>query len=83
MININSNYGAGIGLAMWIHAHQPLFLLVVLWSLFWGGLALWHSGRRGNAWWFIVFLLVHTIGILEIIYLFGVLKLKFSQLFSK
>ena len=56
---------------------------LMLWSIFWKGLALWHSGRRGQAWWFVVLLVVNTMGILEIIYLFAVIKLKFPQLFSK
>jgi hypothetical protein len=33
--------------------------------------------------WFFIFLFVHTLGILEIIYLFGVLKLKFSELLRR
>ena len=42
---------------------------LTLWSLFWTGLALWHAAVRREKWWFILFLLVHTAGILEIIYL--------------
>ncbi len=61
----------------------PWLIILVLWSLFWKGLALWHSGRRGQPWWFVVMLIVNTIGILEIIYLFAVCKLKFSELFKK
>ena len=34
------------------------------------GMALWHSARRGEKWWFIIMLVVNTIGILELIYLF-------------
>ena len=60
-----------------------LLFLAVVWSLFWKGLALWHSGRRGDAWWFVILLFVNTLGILEIIYLFAVAKLKFHELFSK
>ena len=60
----------------------PVLLVLVLWSLFWKGLALWHSGRRGQYWWFIILLLVNTLGILEIIYLFGFAKLKWNELFS-
>ena len=67
----------------WLLPYAPLLPLLVLWSIFWKGLALWHSGRRGHVWWFVILLVVNTIGILEIIYLFGVIKLKFSQLFSK
>ncbi len=72
MINLNLTHGYG-----------SLLFLVVLWSIFWKGLALWHSGRRGQAWWFVILLIVNTAGILEIVYLFAVLKLKFSRLFSK
>ncbi len=65
----------------------PLFFsfiaLLIIWSIFWKGLALWHAARHGQGWWFGVLLILNTAGILEIIYLFAVLKLKFSQLFSK
>lgn len=56
---------------------------VIVWSLFWKGLALWHSSQRKQPWWFVIMLIVNTMGILEIIYLFGVAKLKFSQLFRR
>lgn len=42
---------------------------LALWSVIWTGLALWHAAKRGQKWWFIIFLFVHTLGILEIIYL--------------
>ncbi len=67
----------------WIPVGGTLLLLLVLWSLFWKGLALWHAGRRGHGKWFIVLLIVNTASILDLIYLFGVLKLKGSHLFSK
>jgi hypothetical protein len=83
---LNSSFGSGFGNGpLWMQNLLPFMILipiVLLWSLFWKGLALWHSGRKGNARWFILLLLVNTLGILEIIYLFGVLKLKFSELFS-
>lgn len=56
---------------------------LLLWSLFWRALALWHAARRGNTVWFIVLLLVNTIGILDIIYLIIVGKLRVTELFSK
>ncbi|MDO8579581.1 MAG: DUF5652 family protein [bacterium] len=58
-------------------------ILLVAWNLFWKGLALWHSAKRHQGWWFIILLVVNTAGILEIIYLFGVLKLKLSELLPK
>lgn len=48
------------------------FVPLAIWSLIWSGLALWHAAQRREKWWFIIFLLVHTAGILEIIYLFFV-----------
>jgi len=54
----------------------------VLWSVVWKGLALWHAARRKEPWWFVILLVVNTFGILEIIYLFFVAKLKFKELFS-
>lgn len=48
--------------------------LLAIWSLVWTGLALWHAARREEKGWFIIFLIVHTAGILEIIYLVFVAK---------
>ena len=77
---LNSGFGSGIGFGSFV---GPGLLLILIWSLFWKGLALWHAGRRGQPWWFVVMLIVNTVGILEIIYLFAVCKLKFGELFKK
>ena len=66
-----------------VRALAPYLPFLLLWSIFWKGLALWHSGRRGQAWWFVILIVVNTVGILEMIYLFAVAKLKPSELFSK
>ena len=76
-------FGMGVGAPTWLPFVGIGFVLFVLWSIFWKGLALWHSGKRQQGWWFIILLIVNTGGLLEIFYLFGVLKLKFFQLFSK
>jgi methionyl-tRNA synthetase len=66
---------------------MPIVLLIIvllaIWTIIWKGLALWHAARHGQGWWFGILLIINTAGILEIIYLFAVLKLKFNQLFSK
>ncbi|OGH86792.1 MAG: hypothetical protein A2301_02490 [Candidatus Magasanikbacteria bacterium RIFOXYB2_FULL_40_13] len=67
----------------WILPYAGLMPLFVVWSIFWKGLALWHAGRRGQPWWFLVLLVINTAGILEIIYLFAILKLKPAMLFKK
>jgi hypothetical protein len=64
----NSNYAR----SMW---STPVFVVpIAIWSAVWTGLALWHAGRREEKWWFIFFLLVHTAGIVEILYLIFVAK---------
>ncbi len=45
-------------------------ILFLVWSLVWKGLALWKSAQRGERGWFLAFLLLNTIGILEILYLY-------------
>ncbi len=47
-----------------------LFVLMLLWSLAWKGVALWKSARLHHKWWFVALLLVNSIGLLEIIYIF-------------
>lgn len=53
-----------------------VILVLVPWSLAWQAIAMWYSARRGEKVWFVVFLLLHTAGILEIIYLFAVAKIQ-------
>lgn len=50
--------------------HPSLILVLVLWSIIWKGLALWKAAKKDSAPWFIVLLIVNTLGILEIIYLY-------------
>lgn len=57
-----------------------LFVLVlIVWSIIWKGLALWRAAKRGEKIWFVVFLIVNTAGILEIIYLFLITGARFSD----
>lgn len=46
------------------------FGLLLIWTLFWKGLALWKSARNDQRYWFVALLLLNTAGILEILYLF-------------
>ena len=69
-------------LPFWLGTLMPFAVLFILWALVWKGLALWHSARRGQYWWFLALLIVNTFGILEIIYLFVVTKLKVKEVFA-
>lgn len=69
------NWGEGM-----VGSHLPLFGLMtgfgfllipfLFWSLFWKGWALWKAAKNDSKVWFVVLLLVNTLGILEILYIF-------------
>ncbi|MCL2037607.1 DUF5652 family protein [Candidatus Saccharibacteria bacterium] len=59
-----------------------LLVVLIVWALFWKGLALWHAARKKQPWWYVIMIVVNTAGLLEIIYLFGVRKIKPGKLFS-
>jgi hypothetical protein len=53
-----------------IQTHFLLIGLLALWTLPWKGVALWKSARLRDKWWFIILLIINTLGILEILYIF-------------
>jgi methionyl-tRNA synthetase len=57
-----------------------LVLIFVAWSFFWKILGLWNAAKHSHKGWFIALLLINTLGLLEIYYLLGVLKIKGSDL---
>lgn len=50
----------------------PTFWLVVaiLWTLPWKGVALWKAAKNSDKVWFSLLLIINTLGILEILYIF-------------
>ena len=51
-----------------------LFLVLAVWSIIWKGFALWQAAGRRQRSWFIALLILNTVGILEIVYLFFVVE---------
>ncbi len=55
---------------------EPRFLMFLIalavWTLPWKGYALWLAARNRHPWWFVALLLLNTVAILEIIYIFAV-----------
>ena len=47
-----------------------LFILIVAWSLGWKGAALWKAARNNQLYWFTALVLLNTVGILEILYIY-------------
>lgn len=44
--------------------------LVLVWVIPWKGVALWKAAKNSHKKWFIVLLVVNTLAVLEIIYIF-------------
>jgi len=53
-----------------IQQHPFIILGISIWSLIWKGFALWRAARLNNKWWFVALLIINTMGILEIFYIF-------------
>ncbi len=47
-----------------------ILLVLAIWALIWKGIALWKAARNGSKPWFAALLILNTVGILEIIYIF-------------
>ena len=54
----------------WLILLPILILVAALWTLPWKGYALWKAARRGDKVWFVALLLINTLAILEILYIF-------------
>jgi len=54
-------------LASWM---IPLLIILSIWSIIWKGMALWKAARNNSTPWFVVLLILNTMGILEILYIY-------------
>jgi len=59
-----------MGLEQFLIDYSWLLLLLGLWTLPWKGVALWKAARNTHKWWFIALLVINTLAVLEIIYIF-------------
>jgi hypothetical protein len=50
--------------------YWPALIAIGLWSIPWKGYALWKAARRDDRAWFVVLLIVNTMGLLDILYIF-------------
>ena len=51
-------------------AHMWIIVVIIIWSSPWKAAALWRSARRGHLGWFLVLIVLNTLAILDILYLF-------------
>ena len=61
---ITNNFNA------FINQNPTIFILLTIWTLVWKGLALWKSSQKRQQVWFVVLLVLNTLGVLEILYYF-------------
>jgi len=47
-----------------------IILILAIWMIPWKGWALWKSARHGQHAWFVVLLIINSLAILEILYIF-------------
>ena len=50
--------------------NQWIFWVTLLWVLPWKGIALWKAVRNNHKGWFIALLILNTLAVLEILYIF-------------
>ncbi len=60
----------------------PVMIVLAIWTIFWKGLSTWHAADRKDGIWFIILLIFNTAGILDMIYLFSIAKVKSDKLFK-
>ena len=49
---------------------ERYYYFFLYWSILWKGLVFWRSAKQNQKYWFIIFMFINTVGILEIVYLF-------------
>lgn len=63
-----------MGFEQWLGANQWVLFALLLWTLPWKGVALWKAARRGDQKWFIAILILNTMALLDLVYIFIVSK---------
>ena len=60
--------------ATFLSTHTWIIVIAAIWTIPWKGVALWRAARNQSIAWFVVLLIINTLGILEIIYIFAFSK---------
>jgi methionyl-tRNA synthetase len=54
-----------------LSTHQWILILAAVWTIPWKGMALWRAAGNRSVAWFVILLIVNTLGILDIVYIFA------------
>lgn len=71
-----------MGIDSFLTGNPVVVFIVLLWTIALKGIASWRAARSGQRNWFIVILVISSLGILELVYLFKFSKkhLTFSEI---
>ncbi|MDR3519727.1 MAG: DUF5652 family protein [Candidatus Pacebacteria bacterium] len=61
------------------HALSLILLLLAIWTIPWKAYALWLAVKRNQKIWFIIILILNTVGILEIFYVFKIANKSWAE----
>ena len=50
--------------------HFWIVTLLIIWTVPWKGMALWRAARNHDKRWFVALLLINTLAVLDILYLY-------------
>lgn len=70
MMNNWGNWGMPFSAGVFFGFGSLIMLALIVWVLYWKGIALWKAARAGEKYWFIAILIINTLGILEILYIY-------------
>ena len=56
-----------------------IIILISLWTLVWKVYASWNASKKGQKKWFVAIIVFNTLGILDMIYIFAILKKSLKQ----
>lgn len=61
-------------------SNNIIWVLVIIWDVVWRGIAMWRTAQQKKKIWFVVLLLINSVGILPLIYLLFIEK---GEVFGK
>ncbi len=64
------NFNSFSGVESFLNENPVVFFILMAWTLYWKGMALWKASKANKEKWFIVMLILNTLGILEILYIY-------------
>ncbi len=53
-----------------------VLIAIMSWVLPWKGVALWYAARQGHKYWFVALLVINSLALLDIFYIFAIARRK-------